>query len=103
MVGLEDQKSYLEVLLKAANEQMTNITPLTKYALFLISKIYQMQVQIMGEVFKVKQVEDRLQEISTIATEFKDKTQELVEVIQGQLMWLEMTKEPLKSAPVKAP
>ena len=37
-----------------------------------------MQGQIMGEVFKVKQVEDRLQEISAIAIEFKEKTQDIV-------------------------
>ena len=70
---------------------------------FLRSKIYQVQVQIAGEVFKVKQVEDRLQEISARATEFKDKTQDIVEFIQGRLTWLEMTKEPLEKTPVKTP
>ena len=77
-VGLESHKSSLEVLLKEANEQRTDITPLTKRALFLKNKICQMQGQITGEVFKVKQVEDRLQEISAIATEFKEKTQDVV-------------------------
>ena len=71
------------MLLKEANEQRTDITPLIKHAHFLINKIYQMQGQITGEVFKVKQVEDRLQEISATATEFKEKTQDVVEVIQG--------------------
>ena len=60
-----------------------------------------MQVQIVEEVFKAKQVEDRLQEISAIATEFKYKTQDVVEVIQGRLAWLETTKEPPKNTPVK--
>ena len=73
-VGLEYQKSYLEVLLKAANEKRTNITPLPKNSLFLRNKIYQIQVQIVGEVFNVKQVEDRLQEISATTIELKDKT-----------------------------
>ena len=58
--GLEAHKISLEVLLNAANEQRTDITPLTKHALFLKNNIYQMQVQITREVFKVKQVEDRL-------------------------------------------
>ena len=62
-----------------------------------------MQVQIMGEVFKVKQVEDRLQEISATTTVFKDKTQDIVEFIQGWLTWLEMTKEPPENTPVKTP
>ena len=73
-VGLEYQKSSLEVLLKAANEKRPNIKPLTKNSLFLKNKIYQIQVQITGEVFKVKQVEDRLQEISATTVELKDKT-----------------------------
>ena len=58
--GLEAHKSSLEVLLKVENEQRTYITPLTKHALFIKNKIYQMQVQITREVFKVKQIEDRL-------------------------------------------
>ena len=61
-----------------------------------------MQVQIAGEVFKVKQVEYRLQEISATTTEFKDKTQDIVEFIQGRLTWLEKTKELLENAPIKA-
>ena len=62
-----------------------------------------MQVQIVEEVFKVRQVEAQLQEILVIATEFKDKTQEVVEVIQGLLTWLETTKELLENTPVKDP
>ena len=89
--------------MKVANGQRTYITPLTKHALFLKNKIYEMQVQIAGEVFKVKQVEDRLQEISATAIEFKEKTQDIVEVIQGRLTWLEMNKEPPENTPVKAP
>ena len=57
---LEAHKIYLELILKASNDQRIDIIPLTKYSLFLRSKIYHMQVQIAGKVFKVKQVEDRL-------------------------------------------
>ena len=83
VVGLEAQNISLEVLLKVENEQRTDITPLTKHDLFLRNKIYQMQVQITGEVFKVKQVEDCMQEISATATEFKYKTWVVIEIIQG--------------------
>ena len=44
VVGLESQKSSLEVLLKEENEKMIDIMPLTKNALFPGNKIYQMQV-----------------------------------------------------------
>ena len=83
IAGLEARNSSFEVLLKARNDQKTDLEPLTKHALLLRGGIYQMQVQIVEEVFKVKQVEAQLQEISVTATEFKDKTQEVVEVIQG--------------------
>ena len=58
---MEAHKSSLEVLLKVANEQRTDIVPLTKHALMLRNKIYQMQVQIADEVLKVWQVEARLE------------------------------------------
>ena len=40
VVALEAQKSSLEVLLKVANEQRTNLAPLTTHALMLKSKIH---------------------------------------------------------------
>ena len=35
--------------------------------------------------------------------EFKEKTQEVVEFIQGWLTWLETTKDPLENTPAKTP
>ena len=58
---MEAQKTSLEVLLKVENEKITDIEPLTKHALVLKNKIYQMQLQIAGEVLKVRQVEARLE------------------------------------------
>ena len=55
----------------------------------------------MEEVFKARQVEVWLEEISVIASQFKDKTQNVMEIIQGRLAWLETTKEPLVNASVK--
>ena len=98
---LEAQNSSLEVLLKVANEQKTDLTPLTKHTLMLRGKIYQMQFQIMEEVLKIRQVEAQLEEISVIGTQFKDKTQNVIEIIQGRLSWLETTKEPTENTPVK--
>ena len=71
---MEEQKTSLEALLKVENEQRTDIEPLTKHDLMLRNKIYQMQLQIAGEVLKVWQVESRFEEISSIASQFKDKT-----------------------------
>ena len=44
-----------------------------------------------------------MQEISTVATPFKDRTQEIAETLQGQLTWLEMNTEHPKNTPVKSP
>ena len=70
---MEAQKDSLEVLLKVENEKRMDIETLTKHALMLRNKIYQMRLQIAGEVLKVWQVEARLEEISGIASQFKDK------------------------------
>ena len=71
---MEAQNNSLKVLLKVENEQRMDIEPLTKHALMLRNKIYQMQLQIAEEVLKVRQVEARLEEILGIASRFKDKT-----------------------------
>ena len=98
---LEAENSSLEVLLKGENEWKMDIAPMREHAFLLRGKIYQVQVKLAEEVFKIKQVEVRLHEILVIATEFKDKTHDIAETIQGQLTWFETNKEPLENAPVK--
>ena len=78
---MEAEKSSLEVLLKVENEQRIDIEPLTKHALMLRNKIYQMHLQIANGVLKVWQVEARLEEITSIASQFKDKTQDVMEIL----------------------
>ena len=60
-----------------------DIRPLREHALSLRNKIYQVQVKLVEEVYGIKQVETQSQEIVVIATEFKTRTQEIVETIQG--------------------
>ena len=55
------------------------------HALLLRNKIYHVQVKLTEEVYKIKQVEAILQEISVISTEFEMRTQEIAETIQDQL------------------
>ena len=83
------------------NEQRLDIAPLKKHSLMLRNKIYQMQVQIEDEVLKVHQVEARLEEILGIASHFKDKTQDVLEILQRHLTWSQITKEPPTNAPIK--
>ena len=89
---MEAQKDSLEVMLKVENEQRMDIEPLTKHALMLRNKIYQMQLQTADEVLKVRQVEARLEEISGITSQFQDKNQGIMEILQRHFTWLETTK-----------
>ena len=59
-----------------------DIASLREHALLLRGKIYQVHAKLVEEVFKIKQVEARLQEISIVATEFKAKTRDIEETIQ---------------------
>ena len=72
IIELEAHNSSLEVLLKAANARTVDIAPLREHALILRRKIYQVQVKLAEEAVQVKQAKDRLQEISTVATTFKE-------------------------------
>ena len=78
-----------------------DIEPLKNHALTLISKIHQMQLQIEEEMLKVQQVETRLEEIVSTTSYFLDKTQDILEILQGHLNWLETAKEPIADAPIK--
>ena len=80
-----------------------DIEPLREHAFLLRGNIYQVQVKLAEEVYRIKQVESRLQEISVISIEFKTRTQEIAETIKGQLTWLETNKEILENAPMKSP
>ena len=75
----------MEVVLKAANERKVDIAPLRDCALLLRRKIYQVQLKLVEEYFQIKQAEDQLHEILTVATTFKERTQEIEEILQGQL------------------
>ena len=98
---MKAQKASLEASLKALNEQKTYIEPLKKLSLTLRSKIDQIQLQITKEMLKVQQVETRLEEIVSVASYFLDRTQDILEILQGHLNWLETTKEPPADPPIK--
>ena len=58
-----------------------DITPLREHALLLKIKVYQVQVKLADEVYKIKQVESILQEISIRITNFRKRAQEIAEVV----------------------
>ena len=52
------------------------------------------------KVLKVQQVETRLEEIVSTTCYFLDRIQDILEILQGHLTWLETTKEPPTDAPI---
>ena len=82
-------------------EHKTDIEPLKKHALALRSKIHQIQLHMEKEMLKVQPVEIRLEDIVSTASYFLDMTQDILEVLQGWMTWLETTKEPPADAPIK--
>ena len=79
-----------------------DITPLHEHALMLKNKIYQAQLKVTEEVYKIKQEKSRLQEISAISTNFRTRTQEIEKNIQVHLSQLETNAEILENAPQKS-
>ena len=92
----------MEILFKEANEWEMDMTPLRDHSLLLRRKLYQFYLKIVDEVYKTKQEETRINEISVISTDFKTRTQEIVEIIQGQLTWLETNAKFPKNEPQKS-
>ena len=74
-----------------------------EHALLIRGKIYQVQVKLVEEVSKIKQVEARLHEILVVYIKFKAKTLDIGKIIQGQLTWLETNQEPSENTHVKNP
>ena len=60
-----------------------------------------MQLRIVEDMFKFQQVETRLEEIVSTTSYVLDRSQDILEIIQGRLTWLETTKEPPANAPIK--
>ena len=52
-------------------------------------------------MLKFRQVEARLEEISGIASQFKDKTHDVMEILQRHSTWLETSKETPANASIK--
>ena len=52
--------------MKESNAWKMDITPLQEHALLLRRKIYQVQLKLTEEVYKIKKFETILQEISVI-------------------------------------
>ena len=90
---LEEQKISLTASLKGAMEQKADIRPLKEHVLILRKRIHQIQIQIEDEICKVLQIDTRLEEIVNTTSYFLDRTQDILEILKGRMVWVETTKE----------
>ena len=101
VVVLEEQNTSLTTSLKDAIEQKTDFQPLKAHVLTQRRKIHQLQMCIEEERCKILQIDNRLEEISETTSYFLDRSQEIMEILMGRIMWIETNKETLAELPVK--
>ena len=56
---------------------------------------------MVEEIFKVQQIDIRLEEIVSTASYILDRTQDILETLQGRMTWVETNKESLVDISVK--
>ena len=78
----------LEKQLKIANEKQPGITPFRSQSYLLQRKINQVQLKLLEEIYKIKQIEVRLKEIENDLSEFRKILSEFIELMQSQLAWI---------------
>ena len=93
ITALEEHKNSLTALLKSAMEQKADIRPLKEHVLMLRKRIHKKQLHIEDERCKVLQVDTMLEEIISTTSYFLDRTQDILEILKGRMVWVETNKE----------
>ena len=60
-----------------------------------------MQMCVEEERCKILQIDDRLEEILDTTSYFLDKSQEILEILTGRLVWIETNEKPHVELPIK--
>ena len=64
-------------------------------------KIHQLQICIEEERCKILQIDTRLEEILDTTSYFLDRSQDILEILMGRMVWIETNKESPADLPVK--
>ena len=86
---LVQQKGSLENQLKIANEKKQDITHFCDQACKIRRKIHQAQVNLTGEIYKVRFIIMRLEEIVAESLNFRIGLMEVGGKVKIQLTWIE--------------
>ena len=71
-----------------SKENQFDITPFRSQAFLMKNKIHQVHLKLAEELYRIKQIEVRLKEITDTSSKFSKRVLEVVELIQGQLTWM---------------
>ena len=66
-----------------------DITPFKNLASMLQKEINQVLLNLAEEMYKVKQMEDKLKEINLNSTQFRRRLSDVVVLVKNQLAWVE--------------
>ena len=98
---MEGQNASLTTSLKDAMEQKTDVQPLKEHVVSQRKKIHQLQVCIEEERCKIVQIDSRLEEILDTTSYFVDRSQDILEVLTGRIVWIETNEETPVELPAK--
>ena len=68
---MEIQNQSLETQIKTSNERRPNITPSGDQAFLVQRNIHRVQLKLAGKIYKIKQAEMSLNEISVVLIDFR--------------------------------
>ena len=94
---LEGQNATLTTSLKDAIEQKTDFQPLKEHVLTERRKTHHLQICIEEERCKILQIDSRLEEILDTTSYFLDRSQEILEILMGRIVWIETNENLLQS------
>ena len=75
--------------MKIDNEINKDITLFCSQSCTIRRKIHQVQMNLLGEIYKVKMVEKRLNEIAAESLNFRTRLIKFVEKFQSEFTWVE--------------
>ena len=78
-----------------------HVQPLKEYVLAQRKKIHQLQVCIEEERCKIVKIDSRLEEILDTTSYFVDRSQDILEVLIGRIVWIETNEETPVELPAK--
>ena len=98
---MEEHYTSLTASLKDAIEQKIDFQPLKEHVLTQRRKIHHLQMCVEEERCKILQIDSKLEEILDTTSYFLDRSQEILEILMGRIVWLETNEEPPMDLPVK--